>query len=180
MASRKSRLLAYYQQLIDKASEGLKRNADGSLVEGALRRSLAGIVRETLDADALANQKAAAIIEALAKQPGEDGEEDDDGGGLLQLELFGETYPYNPRRLIKNAWGDIIEEDKAPLSFILAELSRNAIHAARVMTWNSRKTRKAEYFQRWVESEMALSRSVLELTWGNCARETGILRESSP
>lgn len=174
MASLSNRLREHYQGLYEQAKKGLKRNADQSLVEDQVRAALAKIVRDKMDPDAMANQKAAHIIECLTKQPGED-DEDDDKPTQLRLDLGGEVYGYAPTRLIKDAVGNIIEEDKAPLSFVLDELARSSDNLRRASLWNSRKAKKAAHFQRWVVTQQANGRRVLDLTWGNCARETGIL-----
>jgi hypothetical protein len=176
MANVSKKLRAHYQRLYDQASKGLKRNPDKSLVEDEVRKALANLVREKLDIDAMAQQKAAHIIESLTKQEGEDGDDGEDDSHL-QLNLFGEHYAYNPGRLVKDSAGNIIEEDKATLSFLLAELARSSENVARATKWNSRKARKAAFFQQWVQAEMAKGRKVLELTWGNCAKETGIITE---
>lgn len=175
MASLSKKIRAHNQRIVEQASRGLPRNPDGSIVEIELRQAVARIVREKLDPDKMAERQAAAIIESCTKQDGEDDEEGD-GSAALQLELFGESYSYNPQRLIKDSHGNIIEEDRATLAFVLAELARSSDHMRRATMWNSRKARKAEHFQRWMQQEMAKGRSSLELTWGNCARETGILR----
>jgi len=173
MSSKAARLRAYNQQIVDEAARGLPRNPDGSLIEGHLRAALARILREKVNLDVIADQRAAAVIDTLTKQAGED---DDEASDALQLSLFGESYGYNPQRLIKDSDGNIVEEDRATLPFILAELSRSSEHVRRASLWNSRKARKAEHFQKWVAGELNRGRTAIDLTWGNCIRETGVLR----
>ena len=40
----------------------------------------------------------------------------------------------------------------------------------------ARKQREVEVFSRWSHEQLALGRLPRELIWGNCVRETGILR----
>jgi hypothetical protein len=173
MASLSSRLRAHYQGLYEQAKKGLKRNKNRSLVEDQVQAALAKLLRDKMDPDAMAMQKAAHIIECLTKQPGED--DDDDKPEQLRLDLGGEVYGYVPQRLVKDSVGNIIEEDLAPLSFVLDELARSSANLRRATIWNSRKATKAAHFQRWVAGQMEAGRDILDLTWGNCARETGIL-----
>jgi hypothetical protein len=166
------------RSLYNQAKAKVTPNENGSYAEEKVQQELATILREKMNPDKLAFQQAAQIILNLTKQTGED--DDDDDGGSFQLELFGDHYNYNPERLIKDGMGNIIEEDQAPLSFILAELARSSEHVARAARWNSRKAQKATHFQKWVGEEIAKGRKPVELTWGNCARETGILRFPKP
>jgi hypothetical protein len=43
-----------------------------------------------------------------------------------------------------------------------------------------RKRREYEHFEKWAEAEEKKGRNPLELTWGNCVRETGILVRKRP
>jgi len=172
MASVQKRLRAHYQRLYIDAKRKVTPNPDRSVVEEDIRKQLAIMVRGSIDVDAMAEQKAVHIIETLTKQEGEDKDEP----ASLQLQLFGEKFGYEPTRLIKDSAGNIIEAELAPLSFVLAELRRSSENVQRATVWNTRKARIAEHFQRWVESQLGGGRSIRELTWGNCARETGILR----
>lgn len=174
-----SKLRVHYQGLYDQAKRRCKPNPDGSYVEICVQSELARMVRADLDLDHAAMLKAKKIIEKLSKQDGEEDDDDDDSESTQQLELFGDTYAYNPQRLIKDAIGNIIEEDKATLSFLLAELARSTQHMSRVAIWNNRKARKAQHFQKWHEQQTAAGRSSLELTWGNCARETNVIRKKA-
>jgi hypothetical protein len=83
------------------------------------------------------------LIETLSRQESED--DDDDDPAQYRLQLGVDNYAYNPKRLVKDSRGNIIEEDKAPLSFILADLRRSSENVQRATVWNSRKARKAEH-----------------------------------
>jgi hypothetical protein len=174
MSSRAKRIREYNEQLVNEVKATLPRNEDGSLIEGGLRAALARRLREKINLDTVADQRAAAVIESLTKQPGED--DDDDAGGL-QLNLFGDLYGYNPLRLLKDSSGNIIEEERAPASFFMAELVRSSEHMRRATLWNNRKARKVEFFLQWCAAERAKGRPERELIWGNCAKETGIVHE---
>lgn len=178
MASRSTKIRGHYQDLYGRACRKCKPNPDGSYVEEQVTNALARILLPDIDPDHAAMIKAKMIMATLTRQQGSS-EEDDDDASSLQLELFGETYPYNPLRLLKDSRGNIISEEKATLPFILAELARSAEHLSRVATWNTRKARKAKFFQEWCDSEMATGRKSIELTWGNCAKETGIIRPTA-
>jgi hypothetical protein len=173
-----ARLHAYNQQLIDSAKVGLARNPDGSLIEGQLRTALAKILRGKVDLDTIADQRAAAMIESQTRQPGEG--EGDDPPPPMQLSLFGDSYGYNPLRLIKDSDGNIVEEDAATLPFILSELSRSSENVRRASMWNSRKAQKAVHFQKWIGEARKEGRKETDLKWGNCARETRVLRKNKP
>ena len=176
MATQKTKTRTLNRTLYERAKEQVALNPDGSVVELTVEDALAYLLVEPVPKDPMieARRKSKAIIEALGKLPNE---EDDDDGDQLRLKLGGESYKYDPRRLIKDDEGNIIEEDKAPLSFILAELARSAEHTSRVNKWNSRKALKAVHFQRWIAAQQAAKRDEKELTWGVCARETGALVE---
>jgi hypothetical protein len=176
MTSVAAKLRARNQALYDRAIKGLKRKKGGGYDEDEVRDALARLLRERIDPDVIASQRAAAVIEGLSRVPGSD-DDDDDGAGGLQLNLFGDHYGYNPLRLIKDAAGQIIEEERATLPFMLAELTRSTVNARRAMVWNSRKAQQAQHFQKWISEQERRGRPVTDITWGNCVRETGLLRE---
>jgi hypothetical protein len=169
MASKGSKVRLRYVLLYGAAKAKVKPNPDKSVVEANIRIELAKIIRDEIDVMQMADSRAAAIIESLTKQPEED-------EGPFQLDLFGEKYGYDPQRLVKDNQGNIIEEEHATIPFKMAELARSVENAGRIATWNNRKTKQMMHFQTWVSAEMMKGRSPLELTWGNCVRETGVLR----
>jgi len=173
MASSKKKTRLRYELLYSAAKAKVKPNPDKSVLEASVHVELTKLILGDLDPHQMAEAKASAIIEALTKQP------DDDGGGAHQLNLFGDTYSYNPMRLIKDDDGNIIEEEHATVSFKVAELARASANANRIVMWNNRKAQQLRHFQRWATTEAAKDRKAAELTWGNCIRETGVLRQKS-
>jgi hypothetical protein len=174
MATFKHRLFERNRQIIDQAKRRCKRKENDAFSESDLQREVASIIRADLDLDTEAYRRAAKIIEQETKQIGED-DEDDDNPAQLKLSIAGEKYSYDPERLVKNNTGDIIEWDRAPLSFLMADLSRSSVNLSRVTKWNNRKVQQVTLFQTWIEEQRAKGRKEVELTWGNCVRATGML-----
>jgi hypothetical protein len=87
----------------------------------------------------IASQRANTVLESLGRVPGSG--DDDDAGGE-QLNLFGDQYGYNPLRLIKGPDNEIIEEERATLPFMMADLVRSTENAQRAMVWNNRKAKQ--------------------------------------
>jgi hypothetical protein len=175
MTSVAAKIRARNQALYDRAIKGLQRKPTGGFDDIELHDALARLLRERIDPDMIASQRAAAVIEGLSRVPGSD--DDDDGAGGQQLNLFGDQYGYNPLRLIKGPDNTIIEEERATLPFMLADLVRSTENARRAMVWNSRKAQQAQHFQKWAREQADAGRPDTEITWGNCVRETGLLRE---
>jgi hypothetical protein len=175
MTSVAAKIRARNEALYARAIKGLTRKKTGGFDDDELHNAMAALLRENIDPDHIASQRAAAVLENLARVPGSDG--DDDGPGGLQLSLFGDHYGYNPLRLIKGPDNTIIEEERATLPFMMADLARSTENARRAMIWNNRKVQQAQHLQQWTDQQRELGRPAADLTWGNCVRETGLLRE---
>lgn len=171
MSDKAARLRAHHQQLVETARSGLTKRPDGSVSEKELRTALA-LLLPPPDPTAEAQKRAQQIIDSLSKQVGEDADEI----VSTQLNLFGDSYGHDLKRLVKDLDGNIIEHGAATLKFAEAELTRSSQHTARVTNWNTRKGQQVIHFKAWTDAQLARGRDPKQLTWGNCVRETGVLQ----
>lgn len=174
MATVSAKVRGKYKQMYDRAVRPLNANPDGSYVEEDVKASLAAVIRADTDPEALINIKVRAVLAKLSQQPGE-GDEDEDDGPHLQLSLFGDTWNFDPTRLVKDNRGNIIDYEKATLPFILADLARSSLHMQRVSAWQNRKSQMALHYQSWFQTELDGGADPRSLTLGKCLRDTGLL-----
>jgi hypothetical protein len=166
------------RELYKEAKAKVKPNENRSVVESQILDVLTAKLLESQDPQIAARRDAIKLIDNLTKHPGESEDDDDDGPQLkLSLPKHNDTYSYDPERLIKDSVGNIIEEKDAPFDFKVAEMARSGENLHRASTWHTRKTRQVAHFQEWMAKQIEAGRPLRELTWGNCIKETGILRE---
>lgn len=179
MANVSAKIRGRYKHMYDRAVKSLKTNPDGSYVEGEVKDSLAAIIRADSDPETLINHKVRAILAKLSQQPGE-GDDDEDDGPHLQLSLFGDAWSFDPKRLVKDNRGNIIDYGMATLPFILADLARSSQHMQRVSTWQNRKSQLALHYQSWIQDQMDAGADPRSLTLGKCLGDTGLLSPKKP
>jgi hypothetical protein len=107
------------------------------------------------------------------------GDDDDDEGTLAQLNLFGEgrLVDYDPFRLVLGPHNRVIVHHLATLEYKEEERNRATVNRQRAEDKETRKKREVQIFAKWAGAQAAEGRDPLELTWGRCVVETGILRE---
>lgn len=178
MASVKSVLRARAQARKEAAELKLNRLKDQSLDRDQLLAAMAADRLSEVDPEAAAMRQARADLELL-ERPVSTEDEEAEGKSGPQLELFGEVYPFAANRLIVSADGKtVIENNLATLVYKRAERDRAAENVRRAEVHLRRKTWEAEHYADWLQSEAVLGRDVLDLSWGACVRETGILRQA--
>src|SRR5215471_11519663 len=138
MAKRGAKVRLHYRTLYEEAKAGVKQNTDGSRFEPDLLDALAILLLGHSDPQAEARRRAKQIIDTLARVPGElpdsDGDDEDEPPGQLWLQIPGinERVKYDPCRLVRDANGNIIEDDKQTLAFAVADHARSTENMARV------------------------------------------------
>jgi hypothetical protein len=95
--------------------------------------------------------------------------------GMLWLPGL-EPQPNEPLRLVANGKGQSIELDRAPLEFRQAELERKRVNLDAVSKSYKKCVLEVSIFESWAKREADAGRLTLDLTWGNCIRETGLWR----
>lgn len=176
MASVKNVLRARAQARKEKAERGLVRLEDRSLDREQLLAAMAAERRKEIDLDATAMREARADLELLERPVAQDDDDEEPGP---QLELFGQCYPFGADRMIVGPDGKtVIENKQATLRFKAAERDRAMENVRRARVHELRKIREVEHFAAWVQEQAEAGRPALDLTWGACARETGILRQA--
>jgi hypothetical protein len=148
----------------------LKRGDFDQFEDTALEEAVA--TRIFIDVDKAKLQKARRIIEQWYREgvtrP----------HGYVQLPLPFGPLPYEPIRLVSNGKGQSIELDRAPLDFRQAELARKEENLKAVQASYDRCKAEIDIYRKWHDRERAAGRDSLDLTWGNCIREIGILRDT--
>lgn len=155
-----------YQAAIGK----LKPAADGSYDQDDVAEKMADQV--AVDVRAMQWRQAMIDLQLLRQ-------EDDDEGGTLQLNLFGEgrLSDYDPNRLVLGPNNRIIEHYLAPLEYKQAERDRARENLERAQAKEAIKAREVEVMAAWSLEQLAAGREPRDLTWGNCVAERGILRQ---
>jgi hypothetical protein len=105
--------------------------------------------------------------------------------------MTGMSMPYYPMQLITSEDGKrIIEQDRAPISYMRAAIKRERAELKRAQAKLPRGQAKCErlaqalffreqevdLFASWTDAEAQKGRARLDLTFGNFLRETGIWR----
>jgi hypothetical protein len=128
--------------------------------------------RIVVDVRAMQMRQATTDLELLRR-------EDADDPGELQLNLFGEgsLVDYDPRRLVLGPNNRIVEHCLAPLDYKRAERDRAKANLDRAEAKHAIKHREVELFAKWSLEQRAAGRPTLDLTWGRCVNELGILRQ---
>jgi hypothetical protein len=162
-------IIEFENALIEEAKAKVPRDIEQGMQEAALEQALATLITVDLDRERL--RRAKEIISNKAKPGGVD------PAGAAQLFLPGlDPYFYEPDRLVRDDAGRIIENYKATIKFKQADARRARDHAADAQKWASRKTEESEIQSAWATEQALKGRPALDLTWGNCVAETGLLR----
>lgn len=148
--------------ILDRALAACPRDEDGNADEEILVKLIATLI--DVDVDKVKRERAKQLVSASTKP----GSTPPDGA----LQLF-DTYPYEPRRLVRDDQGNIVEQDAAKLRMKQAESQRARRHVDQVQVWANRKTREAEEFATWVVEQTEQGRAKSELTFGVFVRESG-------
>lgn len=153
------------------ATAKLKPAEDGSYDQDEVAEKMADMV--AIDTRAMQLRQAMQDLRLLR------GDDDDEcGEPSAQLNLFGEgrLVDYDPFRLVLGPRNRVIVHYMAPLEYKEEERNRATLNRERAEAKEVRKAREVQIFAAWAGSQVVLGRNPLELIWGNCVRETGILR----
>lgn len=85
------------------------------------------------------------------------------------------TCPYYPNRLIRDGRGFIIEQDKAPPHFKRADAVALAKEYGADDIRARQAAHEADIFDAWAAEQRNKGRPNIEITFGNCIRELGLL-----
>lgn len=154
--------------LYNSALGKIRRADDKSFVESDLENALAELIE--IDANKEKHRRAKEIISGRAR-PGAT-----DPAGQLILPGIGETYLYEPDRLIRDYDGHIVENCNASVTFKAADSNRARDHLNEVQVQANRKSKEIEVFAIWATREALRGRPALDLIWGNCVKESGFLQ----
>jgi hypothetical protein len=154
----------YERSLYEKAILKVRPEPDGTRPIADVERELAELILVDVGREQL--RRAKDIIESLSRA-------DPKAPGPL-LTLMGDKYAFEPDRLIL-ADDRVVENARAPLEFKEMEAERAEENLARVTRQTARKVKERDHFRPWYYREAAKGRPLLELVWGVCARETGLL-----
>jgi hypothetical protein len=157
------------------ATAKLKPAEDGSFDQDEVAEKMADAV--AIDVRTMQLRQAMQDLRLLR---GDDDDDcDDDGQTSLQLNLFGEgrLVDYDPFRLVLGPRNRVIVHYLATLEYKEEERNRAKLNRERAEDKEARKAREVYIFARWSSEQLANGRAPLELTWGSCVREAGILRE---
>jgi hypothetical protein len=165
----RARALARYNS----ATAKLKPADDGSFDQDEVAEKMADAVK--VDIRVMQMRQAMQDLRLLR---GDDHDDDDDDDPPAQLNLFGEgrLVPYDPDRLVLGPNNRVILHRLAPLAFKAEEHARATLNLERAQEKEARKAREVQILAKWSREQVSLGRAPLELTWGNCVREAGILR----
>lgn len=156
----------------DRCLSEVTRDAAGDyVVEEMMQVIIANL--PPIDIDQMQRQRAKKIHETWEKTGGtkESG----------QIWLPGlDPVAHEPHQILMSADGShAIEKEHATVDHFITKQEKreeNLKRQAKVVDYG-----RAElaHFQRWQNEQIASGRPTLDLTWGNCIRETGILREGA-
>lgn len=170
MTSSRHRLYLRAKARYDRATAKLTPAADGSYDVDEVAAQMAAAV--SIDVPSMQMRQARQDLQLLRH------DDEDDENSPLQLNLFGEgrLVDYDPMRLVLGGNNRVILHHQAPLEYKVAERDRASENLEHALAKEARKQREVEVFSRWSHEQLALGRLPRELIWGNCVRETGILR----
>jgi hypothetical protein len=153
------------------AWEHAKQNPDGSRVE----TSIVELLADHLPFDAAkAKLGRAQRVLANRKRTGQTAPD-----GVVVFPGM-EHYAYEPHRVIADAEGNLIENERATERFKDAEASRAKVDSLRAAARAERERNEAQHFAAWAVKEMANGRHPREIVWDTCVRETGLWKDASP
>lgn len=145
------------------------RNPDGTVVPESLERLVADLVRFDVEEARLG---LARRIIARRKRPGQTAPE-----GSIVLPGM-ESYAYEPRRLLVDDEGNLIENQSARVKFKVAEARRAQEGARKALERATREQNEAGHFATWSAEQHEQGRDPREVTWDNCVRETGLWKDT--
>ena len=154
---------------VENALATLERNDDGSVDEKALIEAVAELI--DFDADAERMRRAKAAVNRL-RRPGSTAP----AGQLTFPTLL--PYAYEPRRLIADNDGHVVEQAEARPEFKRAEAERARNNARRASEWANRKTGESEAYAAWAIEQFRKRRKASEVTFDNFVRESGVWSDS--
>lgn len=155
--------------LVAEAKARVARDKEQGMQEVELEQVLASLIEIDTNKEKLRRAK---DIIANQKKHGSI-----DPATATQLVLpLGDSYAYEPDRLVSDGAGRIIENCKATIRFKQADARRSREKVAEQQIWASRKTEESEIFSAWATEQALKGRPALDLTWGNCVAETGLLK----
>lgn len=152
----------------DFAWTNARRNPDGSVIESSVVDILADSI--DFDADEARRGKAQRIL-ARRKRPGQTAPE----GAVVFPDM--EHYAYEPRRVLADDKGNVIENADASIRFKTAEARRAQQGAQAASARATREQNEAGWFAEWAAEQLAGGRNPKEVTWDNCLRETGLWKD---
>ncbi len=145
------------------------RNPDGSVVEKSLVEVLASVIDFDEEKERIGH---AQRMIARDKRPGQTAAE----GAVCFPGL--EPYGYEPRRLVADDDGNLIENERARMKFKAAEAQRAQEAAEKATSRASREQREHAHFSAWADEQYAAGRDPAEITWDTCVRETGLWKDA--
>ncbi len=153
----------------DYAFEHAKRNPDDSRVED----DMVELVAAQIDFDEAQERrgKARRII-ANRKRPGTTAPD----GSVVFPGM--EPYSYEPRRLLADDEGNVVENRNARVKFKVAETRRAEHDARKAMERLAREQDESGYFAVWAADQLDNDRDPHEVTWDTCVRETGLWKDA--
>jgi len=150
------------------AWEHADRNPDGSRVES----SIVELIANNIDFDASkAKRGLAQRILSRRKRPGQTAPE----GAVVFPGM--EHYAYEPRRVLADDRGNVIENAASPIRFKTAEAKRAQEDAQAATARATREQNEAGHFAVWTAEQYAEGRDPREITWDTCVRETGLWKD---
>jgi hypothetical protein len=161
------RVREWEEAIYAKAESIVPRAPDRSMAEANLENAIADLIE--IDVDKERHSRAKEIIAGRAR-PGATIAE-----GQLMLPGLDE-YDWEPNRLVRDDQGRVIENRNAPITFKAAESKRARDHARDAAVQADRKSEETERFAAWATQQALKGRPALDLTWGNCVRESGFLK----
>lgn len=85
-----------------------------------------------------------------------------------------EPYGYEPRRLVADNDGHVIEQAKAKLRYKAAEAERAREAARRQTAWADRKSTEEAHMGQWAYEQLTSGRPEAELVFGAFVHEAGL------
>ncbi len=151
-------------EAVDQACEEAPRNDDGGLDEKWVLDRAAELVKP--DPETEARRLVKAELDKR-KRPGK-------GESVGQLSLDGDTWPYEPRQIIADDDGHLIEKENALPRYTGAKSRRSRRNVDRVLTWARRDQAEHDSYTTWIVEQMSLGRPLADLRFNVWVTETGV------
>lgn len=127
------------------------------------------------DVDALMHARATRLFEQWSRD-----EHSTELTGQYAL-VFPDMPPraYDPKALMQGRDPEqVIEREFAPTDFWDAKIERQTQNIDKAVASRDVTFKERDHFVKWAQAQQLAGRPALELTFGNCIRETGVLREA--